>query len=88
MLNVGVMEKYDYEKIPVAFEEAILLNNKHNKKKVSLKRLKIRDETKRRFDEFMAATVRYRTKDAARSELTRKFRNTYMYYYFYGIPER
>jgi hypothetical protein len=83
-----VMEKYDYEKIPIAFEEAILLNNKHNKKKISLQRLKIRDETKRRFDEFMAETVRYRTKDAARSELTRKFRNTYMYYYFYGIPER
>jgi len=83
----GRMEEYDYEKIPVAFEEAILLNNKHNKKKISLKKLKIRDETKRRFDEFIAATVRYRTKDAARSELTRKFKNTYMYYYFYGIPE-
>jgi len=83
----GKMEEYDYEKIPVAFEEAILLNNKYNKKKISLKKLKIRDETKRRFDEFIAATVRYRTKDAARSELTRKFKNTYMYYYFYGIPE-
>jgi len=83
----GRMEEYNYEKIPVAFEEAILLNNKYNKKKISLKKLKIRDETKRRFDEFMAATIRYRTKDAARSELTRKFKNTYMYYYFYGIPE-
>jgi hypothetical protein len=83
----GRMEEYDYEKIPVAFEEAILLNNQYNKKKITLKRLKIRDETKRRFDEFIAVTVRYRTKDAARSELTRKFKNTYMYYYFYGIPE-
>jgi hypothetical protein len=82
----GRMEEYDYEKIPVAFEEAILLNNKHNKKKISLKKLKIRTETKRRFDEFMAATIRYRTKDAARSELAAKFKNTYMYYYFYGIP--
>ena len=83
----GRMEEYDYEKIPVAFEEAILLNNKYNRKKISLKKLKIREETKRRFDEFIAATVRYRTKDAARSELTRKFKNTYMYYYFYGIPQ-
>ena len=83
----GRMEEYDYEKIPVAFEEAILLNNKHNKKKISLKKLKIRTETKRRFDEFMAVTVRYRTKDAAQSELAGKFKNTYMYYYFYGIPE-
>jgi hypothetical protein len=82
----GRIEEYDYEKIPVAFEEAILLNNTHNKKKVALKKMKIRDETRRRFDEFMASTVRYRTKDAARSELTRKFKNTYMYYYFYGIP--
>jgi len=81
------MEEYDYEKIPVAFEEAILLNNKHNKKKISLKKLKIRTETKRRFDEFMAVTVRDRTKDAAQSELAGKFKNTYMYYYFYDIPE-
>ena len=83
----GRMEEYDYEKIPVAFEEVVLLNNKHNTKKISLKRLKVRDETKRRFDEFMAITVRYRAKSAAQSELARKFRNTYMYYYFYGIPE-
>ncbi|MBC8468444.1 MAG: hypothetical protein H8D56_03140 [Planctomycetes bacterium] len=83
----GRIEEYDYEKIPVAFEEAILLNNKHNKKKIPLRKLKIRAETKQRFDEFMAATIRYRTKDAARSELTGKFKNTYMYYYFYGIPE-
>jgi len=82
----GRMEEYDYEKIPLAFEEAILLNNKHNKKKISLKKLKIRAETKRRYDEFMAVTVRYRTKDAAQSELAGKFKNTYMYYYFYGIP--
>ena len=83
----GRIEEYDYEKIPVAFEEAILLNNKHNKKKISLKKLKIRPETKRRFDEFMAATIRYRTENAAQSELAGKFKNTYMYYYFYGIPE-
>jgi len=85
--TAGRMEEYDYEKIPVAFEEAILLNNKHNKKKISLKKLKIRAETKRRFDEFMAVTVRYRTKDAAQGELAGKFKNTYMYYYFYGIPK-
>ncbi len=84
----GRMEEYDYEKIPVAFEEAILLNNKHNEKQISLKRLKIRVETKQRFDEFVAATIRYRTKDAAQSELAAKFKNTYMYYYFYGIPEQ
>jgi hypothetical protein len=83
----GRMEEYDYEKIPVAFEEAILLNNKHNEKKISLKRLNIRTETKRRFDEFMAFTIRYRTKKAAQNELARRFRNTYMYYYFYSIPE-
>jgi len=83
----GRMEEYDYEKIPVVFEEVILLNNKHNKKKISLKRLKIRDETKRRFDEFMAVTVQYRTKSAAQSTLASKFKNTYLYYHFYGIPE-
>jgi len=82
--TAGRIQEYDYEKIPVAFEEAILLNNKHNKKKISLK---IRAETERRFDEFMALTVRYRTKNAAQSELAAKFRNTYMYYYFYGIPK-
>jgi hypothetical protein len=82
----GRMEEYDYEKIPVAFEEAILLNNKHNEKKISLEKLEIRAETKRRFDEFMAVTIRYRTKRAAQSELADKFKNTYMYYYFYGIP--
>jgi hypothetical protein len=83
----GRIEEYDYEKIPVAFEEVILLNNKHNQKKISLKKLKIRDETKRRFDEFMAVTLRYRTKRAAQSTLASKFKNTYLYYYFYGIPE-
>jgi len=83
----GRMEEYDYDKIPVAFEEAILLNNQHNEKKISLNKLKIRTETKRRFDEFMAVTIRYRTKNAAQSELARKFRNTYMYYYFYSIPQ-
>ena len=83
----GRMEEYDYRKIPVAFEEAILLNNKHNNKKISLDKLKIRAETQRRFDDFMALTVRYRTKSAAQSELAAKFGNTYMYYYFYGIPE-
>jgi len=83
----GRIQEYDYEKIPVAFEEAILLNNKHNNKKISLKNLKIRTETKRRFDEFMAATIRYRTKNAAQSVLADKFKNTYMYYFFYDIPE-
>ena len=82
----GRMEEYDYEKIPVAFEEVILLNNKHNKKQILLKRLKIRAETGQRFDEFMAVTVRYRTKAAARPELAKRFKNTYLYYYFYGIP--
>jgi len=84
----GRIEEYDYENVPVAFEEAILLNNKYNKKTISLKKLKIRDETQRRFDEFIAVTIRYRTKNAAQSELASRFRNTYMYYYFYGIPER
>ncbi len=84
----GRMEEYNYQKIPVAFEEAILLNNKHNKKEISFEKLKIRAETERRFDEFMAVTTRYRTENAAQSELARKFRNTYMYYYFYGIPEQ
>jgi len=84
----GRMEEYDYQKIPVAFEEAILLNNKHNEKEILFEKLKIRAETKRRFDEFMAVTTRYRTKNAAQSELASKFRNTYMYYYFYGIPEQ
>ncbi len=83
----GRMEEYDYQKIPVAFEEAILLNNQHNKKKILLKQLNIRTETQRRFDEFMAVTIRHRTKSAAQSELARKFRNTYMYYYFYSIPQ-
>jgi hypothetical protein len=83
----GRMEEYDYDKIPVVFEEAILLNNQHNEKKISLNKLKIRTETKRRFDEFMAVTIRYRTKNAAQSELARKFRNTYMYYYFYNVPQ-
>lgn len=83
----GRMEEYDYEEIPVAFEEVILLNNTHNERKISLKRLNIRAETKRRFDEFMAVTRRYRTKAAARSELASKFRDTYLYYYFYGLPE-
>ena len=82
----GRMEEYDYEQIPVAFEEAILLNNTHNKKKIALRKLKIRAETKRRFNAFMAVTVRYRTKDAAHRELARRFKNTYMYYYFYGLP--
>ena len=80
------IEEYDYDKIPVAFEEAILLNNKFNKKKISLKKLEIRTETQRRFDEFIAVTIRYRTKNAAQSELASRFRSTYMYYYFYGIP--
>jgi hypothetical protein len=84
----GRMEEYDYDKVPVAFEEAILMNNKYNKKKISLKKLKIRAETQRRFDEFIAATIRYRTKNAAQGELASRFRNTYMYYYFYGIPEQ
>ncbi len=82
----GRIQEYNYEKIPVAFEEAILLNNKYNEKKISLKNLKIRTETKRRFDEFMAVTIRYRTKSAAQNVLARKFKNTYMYYYFYSIP--
>jgi len=83
----GRVEEYNYEKIPVAFEEVILLNNKHNKNKITLNRLKIRTETERRFNEFMATTIRYRTKRAAQNELARKFRNTYLYYYFYGLPE-
>ncbi len=83
----GRMEEYDYEKIPIAFEEVILLNNKHNKNKITLNKLKIRTETERRFNEFMAVTMRYRTKRAAQSELARKFRNSYLYYYFYGLPE-
>jgi len=82
----GGIERYDYQQIPVAFEEAILLNNKHNNKKISLRRLSIRTETKQRFDAFMAVTVRHRTKNAAQAELARKFSNTYMYYYFYGVP--
>ena len=80
------MEEYGYKKIPVAFEEVILLNNRHSDKKITLKTLTIRDETKRRFDEFMAVTVRYRTKAAAQRELARKFEDTYLYYYFYGLP--
>ena len=83
----GRVEEYDYDKIPVAFEEAILLNNKYNKKKISLKKLEVRAETQRRFDEFIAATIRYRTKIAAQGELANRFKNTYMYYYFYGIPK-
>ena len=82
----GRMEAYDYEHVPRAFAEAVLLNNRFNEKKISLARLTIPSDTKQRFDEFMAVTLKHRTRKAAQPELARRFRNTYMYYYFYGLP--
>jgi len=83
----GRIEAYDYTQVPEAFAEAILLNNKHNTKKISLKTLRIRPETQQRFEAFMAVAARHRTRKAAQRELAGKFKNTYMYYYFYGLPQ-
>jgi len=75
------MEDLKYKKIPRHIEEALVFYNMIKRKSPALTRLKISDETKKQFKDYMLFTSPFFMKKiSGKKKLPQKIRNTYWYY--------
>jgi len=90
--NLHRLNDFNYKKIPRAYEEAILLYQSLKKKPVDLNGRIISSESRMRFDDFSRVYLgKYAgKKKPAFNEMTKRFGNTYFFYYIYGYsrPDR
>ncbi len=90
--NLYRLNDFNYKKIPLAYEEAILLYQSLKKEPVDLNGRTISSESRMRFDDFSRVYLgKYAAKKKpAFNELAKSFSDTYFFYYIYGYsrPKR
>jgi len=83
--NLGRLQDFDYRELPTHFEEAALIYVYGTGKPIQLDGYQSNPEKRRQIEEFSRLLNSYgRDKKAAFNELSRKFRNTYFFYYMYA----
>ena len=97
VLNLECLSDFGYTEIPELYEEAILLYEAHTKKSVDLKGGRISAQTHQRTHNFSdilstfygsdrrAATLSGTNKVTAFNDLAKKYGDTYLFYYFFGL---
>ncbi len=80
------LDDFDYKAIPRSYEEAILLYNYINNKKIELPSRKISQESVKRFNGFNHTYMSVYGGDKARAfdKLAKNYGNSYFFYYIYG----
>jgi len=85
--NLNRLDDFDYSQLPRHYEEAILLYTFDRKKSIDLHGRQISLDSQRRFENFKHILVYYRgNTQMAYADLERNCRNSYLFYYIYGLP--
>jgi hypothetical protein len=80
--NLEHLHDFDYPELPTHYEEAALVYVYQSKKPLHLSRYPPSPQKRKQFEDFSWLLSSYgRNKQAASKELSKKFRNTYFYYY-------
>lgn len=83
--NIGRLKDF-YHQIPKYYEQALLTYMYVYKKQVKVAGYEISSQSKNLFDKFLLVAGKYGTnKKAAFAELSRKFGDTYFFYYIYAF---
>lgn len=86
--NIKQFERYGYDKIPVHFEEAVMLVMAMNPEyPLDLGKYRISEQTKKKFLAYSKILMKHkRDRVAAQSDLFKDFGNTFWYYIHYVSP--
>ena len=79
--------RLDYKKLPVILEEAVLIFRSQGKGNEFLNRIRISEETSKRFAEFAKLTSASKGDREKAKQATLAFRNTYWYYILFLSPK-
>ncbi|TKJ33095.1 MAG: hypothetical protein CEE38_21700 [Planctomycetes bacterium B3_Pla] len=87
--NLGRLQDFDYPELPTHYEEAALIHVYQRGKPPSLSRYLPSVRKRRQIEDFTRILGGYGgDKKAASKELSKKFRNTYFFYYMYAPSDR
>ncbi|MHC4744588.1 MAG: DUF6057 family protein [Planctomycetota bacterium] len=87
--NLERLQDFDYPELPTHYEEAALIHVYRRGKPPSLARYLPSARKRRQIEDFSRILSGYGgDKDAAYKELSKKYRNTYFFYYMYTPSER
>jgi hypothetical protein len=80
--NLERLQDFNYRKIPTHYEEAALIYLYGTKKPLNLSGYQLSPEKHRQIQDFSRLLISYgRNKQAASKELSKKFGDTYFYFY-------
>ena len=83
--NIHYLEAFNYEQIPIHYQEAILMHMNNNRTQVNLYNYQISQRTFNRFKKFLNIHYQNRTDlNKAEQVLMPEFGNSYFYYYAFG----
>ena len=87
--KIELLRDLGYPKVPTHYEEAALIYVYGTKKTISLSDYKPNPRIRQQIEEFSRILSSYgRDKPAAAGELSKKFRNTYFFYYIYAFSSK
>ncbi len=83
--NLELLQDFDYPELPTHYEEAALIYAYGTRKPLHLSRYLPSPQKRRQIEDFSQLLSSYGgNKQAASKELSKKFRNTYFFYYMYA----
>lgn len=85
--NLERLQDFDYREVPTHYEEAALIYVYGTGKPFNLSGYQPNPQKRRQIEDFSRLINSYGgDKKAAFNELSKKFRNTYFFYYMYAPP--
>ena len=83
--KIELLPDLGYAELPTHYEEAALIYTFASRKPVSLSDYASNPQTRRQIEDFSRILTVYNgNKQAALNDLSKKFRNTYFFYYMYA----
>jgi len=83
--NLELLQDFDYPELPTHYEEAALIYVYGTRKPLNLSGYQPNPQLRQRIEDFSRLLSSYGgDKQAASKELSKKFRNTYLFYYIYA----
>jgi len=87
--NFDRLHDFDYRELPRHYEEAALIYVYGTRKPLNLSGYQSNPQKRQQIEDFSRLINSYGgNKKAAFNELSKKFRNTYFFYYMYAPPDR
>ncbi|MDO8952786.1 MAG: DUF6057 family protein [Draconibacterium sp.] len=85
--DLKYLNQFNYNKLPVALEEAVILFRSQGKNYELLNQIKISDATTKRFREFAKLTSASKGDREKAKQATQAYKNTYWYYVLFLSPK-